>query len=220
MILPIGWYSSGAFYSTKAMCEMVIVLPVIIFYPIVCDIYQPVRSYVWYYMIIIIILPMIAVQGASYIISIVFGRNPLILYISIPALMLLSIVCVLIPHALSHFAFKLITTFNLFRYQIQAILFLIYGFGRCGHREIQVLLYRLGLIHDEQFYYSIMMTAVNAILFQSIALLLFLIYNNPFQNRRKRTERIEFRNQRQLPSEVIIPGLTCSNDFIVKTIGT
>ena len=199
---------------------MVIVSPVIIFYPIVCDIYQPVRSHIWYYMIFIIIMPMIAVQGASYIISIVFGRNPVNLYISIPALMLLSIVCVMMPHALSHFAFKLITTFNLFRYQIHAMLFLVYGFGRCGNREIQVVLYRLGLIHDEHFYYCIMMTAVNAILFQSIALLLFLIYNNPFQNRRKRTERIEFRNQRQLPSEVIIPGLTCSNDFIVKTIGT
>ena len=196
---------------------MFIALPVIVLYPIVVDIYYPIRSYVWYYMIMIIILPMIAFQGASYTLSILFGSNPLKLYISIPAVLLLSISSILTPN-ISHYAFKLITTFNLFRYQIQAIYFLVYGFGRCGHREIQVALYRLGLFHDEHFYYCIMMTAVNAILFQSIALLLFLIYNNPFQNRRKRIERIEFRNQRQLPSKVIIPGLTCSNDFVIRKI--
>nr|XP_027196357.1 ABC transporter G family member 16-like [Dermatophagoides pteronyssinus] len=213
-----GWYSSGAFYLTKAICEMFIAFPLIVLYPIVTDIYYPVRSDVWYYMIILTILPMIAVQGASYIISIVFGRNPLNLYISIPCVMLISIISILTPHSLSHFAFKLITTFNLFRYQSEAMLFLVYGFGRCGHREIQVVLYRIGLIHDERYYYVIIMTAVNAILFQSIAILLFCLYNNPFENRRKRVERIEYLNQRQLPSKVIIPGLTCSNDFVIRKI--
>ena len=197
---------------------MFIAFPLIVLYPIVTDIYYPVRSDVWYYMIILTILPMIAVQGASYIISIVFGRNPLNLYISIPCVMLISIISILTPHSLSHFAFKLITTFNLFRYQSEAMLFLVYGFGRCGHREIQVVLYRIGLIHDERYYYVIIMTAVNAILFQSIAILLFCLYNNPFQDRRKRVKRIEYLNQRQLPSKVIIPGLTCSNDFVIRKI--
>ena len=62
------------------------------------------------------------------------------------------------------------------------------------------------------------MTAINAILYQTIALLLFCLYNNPFENRRKRVERIEYLNQRQLPSKVIIPGLTCSNDFVIRKI--
>ncbi|XP_027205546.2 uncharacterized protein LOC113799154 [Dermatophagoides pteronyssinus] len=44
-----GWYSSGAFYLSKAVCEMFIALPVIVLYPIVVDIYYPIRSYVWYY---------------------------------------------------------------------------------------------------------------------------------------------------------------------------
>ena len=197
---------------------MLIALPVIVLFPIAVDIYYPIRSYVWYYMIMIIILPMIAFQGVSYALSILFGSNPLNLYISIPALLLLSISSIMTPHGISHYAFKLITTFNIFRYQIEAIYFLVYGFGRCGHREIQVLLYRIGLTHDEQFYHSIMMTAINAILYQTIALSLFCFYHNPFQNRRKRIERIEYRNQRKLPSNVMIPGLSCSNNFIIRQI--
>ncbi|XP_046916781.2 uncharacterized protein LOC124497203 [Dermatophagoides farinae] len=213
-----GWYSSGAFYLTKAVSEMIIALPVIVMYPIIIDIYYPIRTYVWHNMIMITILPMIAFQGASYTLSILFGHNPLMLYISIPALLLLSIICTVTPYALSHFAFKLITTFNLFRYQIEAILFLVFGFNRCGHREVQVLLYRLGLQHDDYFYHCIVMTAINALLYQTIALSLFCIIHNPFENRRKRIERIRYLNQRQLPSKVMIPGLGCSNDFTIKTI--
>lgn len=198
---------------------MLIALPVIVLYPIVIDIFYPIRTHVWYYMIIILILPMISFQGASYTFSILFGRNPLNVFISLPAILLLSIICIITPTALSHYAFKLITTFNLFRYQTEAIMFLAFGFGRCGHREIQVILYRVGLIHDEHFYYCILMTAINAILYQTIALSLFFIRHNPFENRRKRIERIEYLNQRQLPSKVMIPGLSCPNDFIIRTIG-
>ena len=38
------------------------------------------------------------------------------------------------------------------------------------------------------------------------------------QNRRKRVERIEKLNQRQLPSNEMIPGLSCSNDFFIRQI--
>ncbi|KAH7637519.1 abc transporter-like protein 17 [Dermatophagoides farinae] len=214
-----GWYSSGTFYVAKAISDWMLMIPSIIIYPFIVDIYSSVRPYVPYYMIIITILPVIAFQGASYILSILFGRNPLNLYISLPILSLLSVFCAMSPHALSHLAFKLLATFNLFRYQNEAILLLIFGFGRCNDREIQIILYEFGYRHDDYFYYCILMTAVNALLYQTMAITLFCIRHNPFENRRKRIARIEYLNQRKLPSKVIFPGLGCSNDcFTIKTI--
>jgi len=73
-----------------------------------------------------------------------------------------------IPLKNLHYVHQLISMLSIPKYAFEAIALLEYGFGRCGPREIQVVLAWMDL-QDEDYFTCIAMLAFHVVLYRSIA---------------------------------------------------
>ncbi|XP_046920577.2 uncharacterized protein LOC124500536 [Dermatophagoides farinae] len=211
-----GWYSTGIVYLVRWSSHVIIILPIVFLHYYITDIYDPIRPGMFYSLMFVCILAAIASQGLGYICGILFGFNLTYLCISLPSLFLISIMVILSPYSKSLTIYQPFIRFNPIRYLTEASVMLQYGFGRCGPREIQVILYKLGIKHDEYYYECILRIIINIIIYHSIAFAL-LYYQRKDFNLRRRTEKIQqsIHNRKQ-SLNIMIPGLTCDHQYTIK----
>ena len=107
---------------------------------------------------------------------------------------------------------------NPYRYYHEAIYTVIYGFGRCGHREFSIVLYRFNIKNDDHFYYCIRQMVINAIIYHCLAFFTLIFRSNSMQNRRSRIEKMENHHRLARKSSVILPELGCHKEFVIKKI--
>ena len=211
-----GWYSTGVIYLVRWSTHAVIILPIIIIHHYITDIFDSERPGLFYPLLFVYLLTSIAAQGLGYICGILFSSNLTYLCISLPSLFLISIMVILSPYSKSLTIYQPFIRFNPIRYLTEASVMLQYGFGRCGPREIQVILYKLGIKHDEYYYECILRIIINIIIYHSIAFAL-LYYQRKDFNLRRRTEKIQqsIHNRKQ-SLNIMIPGLTCDHQYTIK----
>ncbi|XP_027204920.2 uncharacterized protein LOC113798562 isoform X1 [Dermatophagoides pteronyssinus] len=211
-----GWYTTGVIYLVRWSTHAVIILPIIIIHHYITDIFDSVRPGIFYPLLFVYLLTAIAAQGLGYICGILFGSNLTYLCISLPSLFLISIIVILSEYAKSIPFFYPFIKFNPIRYLNEASLVLQYGFGRCGPREISLILYKLDINHDDYFYECILRTIINLIIYHSIAFSILYYQRNNFNNR-ERMEKLQQSHQNQRQSlNIMIPGLTCDHQFTIK----
>ncbi|KAH9505948.1 ABC protein, sub ABCG [Dermatophagoides farinae] len=198
-----GWYTCGSYYLSKLLFDATTILPMVIIFAYVTDIYSTVspNNFFWWQVINLYL--------SSFCFLAIINMNVLFLHKSIIVLfiviansqgffLLLSNVYNVIEEM--NFIVRFLSNFSIYRYQLQATLWLIYGGDRCKSHEIQSLMYMLNIpTNVEYFYDCIVKLVLLAIFYHTLALLVFIIKYNPLINRHKRAERIKrYRNERIL----------------------
>ncbi|OTF74325.1 hypothetical protein BLA29_010507, partial [Euroglyphus maynei] len=209
------WYSTGVVYLVRWFTHAIIILPIILLHHYVTDIYDPIRPGMFYSLMYVCILTAIAAQGLGYICAILFRSNFTYLCLSLPSLFLISIMVILTPYAQSLTVFHPFIKFNPIRYLNEAAIILQYGFGRCGPREIQIILLKLGIKHDDYYYECILRTIINLIVYHSIAFTLLYFQHKNFKLR-ERTNNLKSNQNPRQSLNIMIPGLTCDHQFTIK----
>ena len=104
-----------------------------------------------------------------------------------------------IPLARMHYIYQLLGIISPIRYMFEALLVLIYDFGRCGKHEIQPVLYEMSIGDNSDgsyFYHAILILILNIIFYHTVAIILLIKRVNPVENRRKKINQIlTFHNQ-------------------------
>ncbi|KAH7642958.1 hypothetical protein HUG17_9649 [Dermatophagoides farinae] len=198
-----GWYTCGSYYLSKLLFDATTILPMVIIFAYVTDIYSTVspNNFFWWQVINLYL--------SSFCFLAIINMNVLFLHKSIIVLfiviansqgffLLLSNVYNVIEEM--NFIVRFLSNFSIYRYQLQATLWLIYGGDRCKSHEIQSLMYMLNIpTNVEYFYDCIVKLVLLAIFYHTMALLVFIIKYNPLINRHERAERIKrYRNERIL----------------------
>src|SRR5699024_4482102 len=88
-----------------------------------------------------------------------------------------------------HYAYQLLAHLSIPHFSYEAALLLVYGFGRCGHRQIHSLLYVMELT-DEYLPECLGMLIMVLVFFRIVAIWLLIRAVNPLENRRTRLTRI------------------------------
>ena len=84
-----------------------------------------------------------------------------------------------------HYVYQILAHFSIPHFAFEAALLIIYGNGRCGEREVQVLLHAMSLT-DEYLYSCFAMLTVNLVLYRVVAIWLMVKRVNPPEDRRMR----------------------------------
>ncbi|XP_075680900.1 uncharacterized protein LOC113790209 [Dermatophagoides pteronyssinus] len=221
-----GWYSTGAFYFMKIWVELLPQIPIFLIYTLLIDIYEPVRPGIYFSIAFYVILGATAVQSVGHLLSIVTMGEFVALVISIPGIeaIFLMVSNLGTPVKRLHYILQFISNFAPTRFGIEAMFLLQYGFDRCGLKEVQKILFKLKMENDEHEHHAsfllqtLIMLIFNLIFYRLVSLLLLIIRFNHFNNRRKRAQRISDFHKNLKPSNVIIPGLQCDTELIIKRI--
>lgn len=224
--MKIGWYSTGAFYFMKIWVELLPQIPIFLIYTLLIDIYEPVRPGIYFSIAFYVILGATAVQSVGHLLSIVTMGEFVALVISIPGIeaIFLMVSNLGTPVKRLHYILQFISNFAPTRFGIEAMFLLQYGFDRCGLKEVQKILFKLKMENDEHEHHAsfllqtLIMLIFNLIFYRLVSLLLLIIRFNHFNNRRKRAQRISDFHKNLKPSNVIIPGLQCDTELIIKRI--
>ena len=160
-------------------------------YVYICNIYESVLPGTFWKLVLLLTLSGIGFQGMAHVFSLLSNGNITILtIISISVFILFcQISNFFLPLAQLHYIYQFIANFSISRFVFEAALLLQYGFGRCGPKQIQPILYTMS-IDDGHFYYCIQMLLVNLVLYRGLAIYLLMVKSNPVQNRRQRVARL------------------------------
>ncbi|OTF75332.1 hypothetical protein BLA29_000466, partial [Euroglyphus maynei] len=200
-----GWYTCGAYYLAKLMFDMITILPMVIIFVYVTDIYStvsPNNYFVW---------QVFSMFTSSMCFLAINNLNIMFLHKSIIALFIVIGLTLTISLSLSNvynvieemnFIIRFSSSLSIFRYQFPATLWLIYGGERCRPYDIQSLLYMLNIPNNVEFFYECLTKLILlAIFYHSIALIIFIMKYNPMIDRYKRAERIKrYHNERLIKS--------------------
>ncbi|XP_027202263.2 uncharacterized protein LOC113796233 [Dermatophagoides pteronyssinus] len=198
-----GWYSCGTYYIMKLIYDSIKIIPFILIYVYMIDIYSPVSMnnyFVWY--ILILHMGSMAFIAVINMAIFTFPRNLINIFI--------IIICFLcFDHLMWHtgpilqemnFIVKFVEKFAILKHLHNANLWLVYGGERCSsmNNQIQIILY-MTHIEDEwpQFLWNYLRAAINIVIYHCMAFLLFLYKSNELINRHERAQRIQrYRTER------------------------
>lgn len=223
LFLILGWYSTGAFYVNKFIYETIPLIPIVMVYVYIVDIYDnvPINNHFYYWQVWIFILSLISFQAISHIVSIITNGHFIMMILTlaffIVSFMILS--NMFNPISTMNYFLKSISNLSVLRFFNQATLWLIYGGSRCKENEIQTILYQLKIPNTtENFFRSIIMLILLAILYHTIALALLILKANPKANRRRRVERIQrYRVEKLKIIEHKYPNIKYQNNELDRT---
>ncbi|XP_046913707.2 uncharacterized protein LOC124494563 [Dermatophagoides farinae] len=221
-----GWYSTGVFYTMKLFTEIIPLIPAIIILAYINDIFEPIRPGMYWWMLFYLIINALVAQALGHLIAILTLGNFIALIIAMPAVQVISLLLsnIATPVRRLHYIFQFLSYFAPTRFGLEAILLLQYGFERCGKKEVQKILLKLKMedneheFHETYFLSTIIMLIFNMLFYRIIAILVLLIKTNRYENRRRRAMKIQDAYEKLKPSNVIIPGLQCHHELIIKQI--
>ncbi|KAH7643971.1 abc transporter-like protein 17 [Dermatophagoides farinae] len=215
-----GWYSAGVFYLTRIMIEWIQILVVSAIFDYIIDIYEPIKSGMYFWQWFFHFMAIISIQGAGYLVATMTNDDPITMAILLVGI---GISNALLsnggtPIRQLHYFYQFLSNFSPLRFAIEAIMVRLYGFGRCFPRQTPAILYKLRIDNDEYFYHCIIMIIINVLLYHSLAFIAIIIKSNPFDRRRRRAEKILEHHEKLEQINVAIPGLGCHHEFIIKRI--
>lgn len=165
-----------------------------------------------------LLLSTIALQGMAHSFAIISEQNIYLQIILSSSVVLLFVLLgnLYIPFYKLHYIYQYVANFSVVRYCYEAMMILQYGFGRCGPKEIQATLHMMQ-INDDHFYTCIVMIIFNLVLNRVIAIGLLVYKSNPANNEHSHREIIKARAEKLNPQHAIIAGLSCSQEFRIKS---
>ena len=177
-------------------------------------------------MLLYFIISSLVAQALGHLIAILTMGDFIALAISMPAVEVLSLLLsnIATPIRRLHYIFEFLSNFAPTRFGMEGILLLQYGFDRCRKKEVQKILLKLKMEENDHehhvtyFIMTIIMLIFNMLLYRVIAIFILLMKTNRFENRRHRALEIKNYHKNLRPSNVIIPGLQCHNELIIKRI--
>ncbi|OTF83516.1 hypothetical protein BLA29_002117 [Euroglyphus maynei] len=216
-----GWYSTGAFYALKMIIEIWPLIATAFLFVYEIDIYEDVRPNIYLWMVALIILGSMSIQGAGYLLAILSSGDFTLLiayFVGYSSFAVLLSNAVTPVHRL-HYIYSLLSKFSPYRFVFEALMLLKYGFGRCHRKQLQVILYKLRLTHEQDdLVFCIIMLIFNIIVYRLLAFIVLWIRCNSYQNRRSRADRILDHHGKLAPSNATIPGLSCHQEFTIHQI--
>lgn len=213
-----GWYSTGSWVLMKSFFEILPLIPIIMFYVYICNWYEDIRPGIYWNFVYIFLLGAIAFQGMGHVFAIFSNGNITVLIVlSTTVFFFFTLLSnFLLTYSRLHYIYQFISNFAISRFIFEAVMLLIYGFGRCSKNEIQQLLYTM-TINDYDYYHCIVMLIFNIFFYRILAIYLLIWKANPVENRRQRMARIVDYMGNLEPARSLIPGLSSSQlDLSVK----
>ncbi|KAH7636495.1 abc transporter sub-family g-like protein 3 [Dermatophagoides farinae] len=223
-----GWYSTMSFYLVKSGYEILALIPIILVYNYIVDVFEPVRPGMYWWMVILTFLGALVIQGQSHLFALLIGSNFIVLIVVTFSNFFTWFVLsnTFNPIEEMHYGYQFVAQFSVLRFINEALFQLQYGFDRCNTGEISIVLYKMMLSRDEQgqyFYHCLRMLLFQIVFYRSIALGVLIFKCNPQQNRRTRGHRIResFRQRQSLRSnqlDTFMPGMSaCEQEFNIRT---
>lgn len=187
-----GSYSSGAWYLMKSTIEIIPVPFLIMAYVRIVDIYSPILPGIYWPLVGVLTLGALATQGLGHVFSLLSDGN--ITRLTVLTISVFIFFCHIsnffIPLSGLHYVYQFASSFSVSRFVFEATLLLQYGFGRCGPKQLQLILYSMS-IDTSHFYHCILMLVLNFFMYRLIAIYLLIKKANPSHNQRTRIARIE-----------------------------
>ncbi|KAF7491659.1 ABC transporter G family member 40 [Sarcoptes scabiei] len=223
-----GWYSTMSFYLMKSGCEIFSLIPMILLYCYIVDVFESIHFGFYWWLFLLTLLGTLVIQGQSHFFAMVIGPNFLVLIVVTFANFFTWFVLsnCFNPINEMHYGYQFLSQFSVLRFINEALFELQYGFDRCDSNEISAVLYKMMLPRDSEgqyFYHCLRMLIFQIFFYRILALGTLLFKSNPRQNRRSRGIRIRnnFIEQQQQSNqyETVLPGLsTCQHQFCIKRI--
>lgn len=212
-----GWYSSGSFYVVQCLADTLLVIATLLVYVYILNIYEDIRPGTYWTLTSIIIVAAIGYQGLGHLLCLLSKRSLPNMVIMCVAVFLVHMIhsSFFVPEHKLHYVFQITAKLSWFKYVIDLTLLQLFGFGRCGHRQVNVVLYRSHLM-DEDFYSLFIQMTLLTIAMRVVALIVYLKMMNPVENRREREHRIGQVEHKIV--QAIIPGMSSHHQFRIKTV--
>lgn len=218
-----------SFYLMKSSYEIATLIPIILLYVYIVDIFEPIRPGIYSWMVLIILLGSLVIQGQSHLFALLIGQNFIVLIVITFATFFtwFTLSNCFNPISGMHYWYQFLAQFSVLRFMNEALFQLQYGFGRCGPNELSAVLYKMMLPkdkHGQYFYHCLRMLVFQIVFYRALALGVLIFKSNPRQNRRSRGKRIRnlYHEQKCLSInqfDAIIPGLSAWNqEFHIKMV--
>ncbi|KPM09555.1 ABC transporter sub-family G-like protein 19 [Sarcoptes scabiei] len=220
------WYTPGAFYLMKSIIDLLPIVPVLLIYITIINIYESVRPGIYWWLCFIMFLAVINAQGCAHLLALlnlnrrmIDWQATILTITSISYFFFLTLLSNFYnPIGKMHYIFQFLANFSFIRWANEAIMLLEYGFDRCGSKQIQAVLHFMMIPNDQYFYRCLNMLIFNIIIIRFLAILLLIFKSRPLENRRRRAKKILHHHQQMKPCEAIIPGLASHIEFSIKQI--
>lgn len=176
----------------KSLFELIPLLIGNVFYVFIINIYEPVaQSSLYFSFWIILTLSEIGLNAMSQCITLLGGDNFNITFVTLAGIYLFAMVLSgsFVMHFEMPYIYQMLSVFSIPRFIFESSLLLLFGFGRCREKEVNIVLYNMNF-HDDDYFFSIGMILFNIVLYRSLALYVLIRRVNPVENRRKRIARI------------------------------
>nr|XP_046912722.1 LOW QUALITY PROTEIN: uncharacterized ABC transporter ATP-binding protein/permease YOL075C-like [Dermatophagoides farinae] len=194
-----GWYSTGAFYLMKSMAEFLpMFITTIVFVVYIANIYESSIHFngLYFWMILLFIFGSLAMQGMGHSLAIITNGNFFALITILPGWMTLLFLLsnFASPIQRLNYLYQFLSNLSPYRFVLEALLILQYGFERCQSNEIPIVLYQMMAInnpYDQHFYHCIRQLIFNIFFYRLLAIIMLIIRTEPFDDyHRKRCEKI------------------------------
>ncbi|OTF74825.1 ABC transporter sub-family G-like protein, partial [Euroglyphus maynei] len=211
-----GWYSCGVFYLQKFLFETIPLIPIIMAYVSITDIFSNVSANHYYeWQVIVLLLASISFQAISHLVALLTNGHFVLMIICLASFCTSFMIFsnVFNPIEQLSFGLRLLSHLSVYRFVNQADFWLVYGGDRCHEHEIQSVLYQLMIPNTIQhFHYCIIMLVALALFYHCLAFSVLIFKSNPMKSRRSRAQRIQRYNADKLRMRTTIP--TGSDNFI------
>ena len=206
-----GWYSTGAYYWSKSLVELIPLLITILLYSYFVDIYE--RSmYVSY--VLFLTIGALECESIGHFIGILFSSNQRVAIFTSVAFCIFALLFgnFVIPVDDMHYSLQILSNFSPNKLVMNNIFILYYGFDLCSDREFSSVLYFF-TIEDQDFYKNTYLLVIQFFIFRTLTLLALLCKVNPLTNSKKHAiEKWEYLQSLGTVSKSLIAGLTSECD--------
>ena len=184
-----GWYSTGVYYWSKTLIELITQTIIIVIFSFVVDLYDAKNSMFYNYAIYLTI-GALEVQSLGQVMGILTADDPQLGVFALVGCFVFSFLfCnVLIPVKELHYSLQVLSNFASLKLLFESVMILFYGLGRCSDREFSLILFLLD-VEDKDLYINLQLLVVQFFIFRAIALTILLLKVSPFVNNKE--ERIE-----------------------------
>ena len=182
-----GWYSTGAYYWSKATNELITTSIIVFSYIYVIDKYEDKSIFFGY--LFFMTITVFCTQSIGHIENIIFRDNlkTCLLFGVASSLIMYLLSNFMVPIKELHYSLQWLSDFNVFKLHMECILILFYGFDRCLEDEFSSVLYFYG-ITDGDFYKNTRILIFLFILLRFLTLITFVLKMNPMSNNKKQSE--------------------------------
>lgn len=163
-----------------------------VFFVLLVNIFEPVvNSSVYFSFWIVLTVAQQGVIGMGQSITLLGGKNFNLIVIALAGVYVFTMLISGSFVSLSEmpYIYQALSTFSVPRFTFASSMLLLFGFGRCQEKEVNIFLYSMDF-HDADYLPSIGMLAFNAVFYRSLSLYLLVCRLSLLENRKKRVARI------------------------------